>query len=348
MAVGHARYSTSGGAASWEAAQPHISAIERRAHRARAQRHAREHEPSARPPRGRGRAVPLEHRQRGGREGSSARRRRPRTIFASGIRRVMEDLSGAYAMVLASPDSLYAFRDPERHSTAVHRRAAGRPRLGRCPARRAASTSWARATCATWRPARSCASTRRACTPSRRVPAGRPRRVHLRVRVLRPPRQRDRRPERRTRLAATWVRILTQRGRPWRPTSCSACPTRACPPALGLRGRERHPVRRRHREEPLRGPHLHPAHPGHAAAGHPPEAEPAARGDRGQAPRGHRRLASCAATRRSKLVQMLRDAGAAGGAPAHREPGGEVAVLLRYRHRHARPAHRGEHDASTR
>ena len=28
MAVGHARYSTSGGAASWEAAQPHISAID--------------------------------------------------------------------------------------------------------------------------------------------------------------------------------------------------------------------------------------------------------------------------------------------------------------------------------
>ena len=30
----------------------------------------------------------------------------------NGIRRAMEDIEGAYAMVLASPDSLYAFRDP--------------------------------------------------------------------------------------------------------------------------------------------------------------------------------------------------------------------------------------------
>ena len=67
-------------------------------------------------------------------------------------------------------------------------------------------------------------------------------------------------------------------------------------------------------------------------------------GDRGQAPRGHRRQHRA----RQHVEEARADAarrGRDGGAPAHREPGGEVAVLLRHRHRHARPAHRGEHDA---
>ncbi len=111
VAVGHARYSTSGGAVSWEAAQPHIAAIDEV-------------------------LIALAH------NGTLVNTQRIRTQLISegvqfrsatdsevatktigfitqqthhlrdGIKRVMELLEGAYAMVLASPDSLYAFRDP--------------------------------------------------------------------------------------------------------------------------------------------------------------------------------------------------------------------------------------------
>ena len=76
VAVGHARYSTSGGAASWEAAQF---------------RSGTDSEVAAKVI---GQVTQATHHLR------------------NGIRRAMEDIEGAYAMVLASPDSLYAFRDP--------------------------------------------------------------------------------------------------------------------------------------------------------------------------------------------------------------------------------------------
>lgn len=111
VAVGHTRYSTSGGAASWEAAQPHISAIDETlvalAHngtlvntqRIRAQlidegvqlRSATDSEVAAK-------TIGLVTRRT--------------HHLRAGIKRMMELLEGAYAMVLASPDSLYAFRDP--------------------------------------------------------------------------------------------------------------------------------------------------------------------------------------------------------------------------------------------
>ena len=111
VAVGHARYSTSGGAASWEAAQPHISAIDDV-------------------------LIALAHngtlvntngiRTRLVGEGVQFRSCTDSEVAAKaigqvtrethhlreGIRRAMEEIEGAYAMVLASPDSLYAFRDP--------------------------------------------------------------------------------------------------------------------------------------------------------------------------------------------------------------------------------------------
>ena len=111
VAVGHARYSTSGGAASWEAAQPHISAIDDV-------------------------LIALAHngtlvntnaiRTRLIGEGVQFRSRTDSEVAAkvigvatqqshhlrTGIRHAMETLRGAYAMVLASADSLYAFRDP--------------------------------------------------------------------------------------------------------------------------------------------------------------------------------------------------------------------------------------------
>lgn len=111
VAVGHARYSTSGGSASWEAAQPHISAIDdiliALAHN--------------------GTLVNTnETRTRLIDQGVQFRSNTDSEVAAKaiglvtqqthhlrhGIRRAMETLEGAYAMVLASPDSLYAFRDP--------------------------------------------------------------------------------------------------------------------------------------------------------------------------------------------------------------------------------------------
>ena len=111
VAVGHARYSTSGGAASWEAAQPHISAIDDvlialahngtlvntnalRAHLVDEGVQFRSGTDSEVAAKAIGRVTQETHHLR------------------NGIRRAMEELSGAYAMVLASPDSLYAFRDP--------------------------------------------------------------------------------------------------------------------------------------------------------------------------------------------------------------------------------------------
>lgn len=111
VAVGHVRYSTSGAAASWEAAQPHISAIDDV-------------------------LVALAHngtlvntgelrdsladdcaRLRAGTDSEVAAKAIGQITqethhLRSGIRYAMEHLEGAYAMVLASPDSLYAFRDP--------------------------------------------------------------------------------------------------------------------------------------------------------------------------------------------------------------------------------------------
>ncbi|MGI6104710.1 MAG: amidophosphoribosyltransferase [Raoultibacter sp.] len=111
VAVGHTRYSTSGGGTSWEAAQPHISSIDTTlialAHngtlintntvRARLVdqgiqfRSFADSEVAAKTI---GSATSETHHLR------------------DGIRQMMTEVEGAYAMVLASPDSLYAFRDP--------------------------------------------------------------------------------------------------------------------------------------------------------------------------------------------------------------------------------------------
>ncbi len=111
VAVGHARYSTSGGAASWEAAQPHISAIDETlialAHNGTLVNtnairtrligegvHFRSATDSEVATKAIGLVTQRTHSLR------------------QGIRHAMETLRGAYSMVLASPDALYAFRDP--------------------------------------------------------------------------------------------------------------------------------------------------------------------------------------------------------------------------------------------
>ena len=88
VAVGHARYSTSGAAASWEAAQPHISAIDEI-------------------------LIALAHNGTLVNTNSLRARLIDEGIqLREGIRYAMQYMEGAYAMVLASPDTLYAFRDP--------------------------------------------------------------------------------------------------------------------------------------------------------------------------------------------------------------------------------------------
>ncbi len=111
VAVGHVRYSTSGGSGVWEAAQPHISAIDQtlialahngtlvntNAIRARMIDEGIQFRSSS------DSEVAAKIIGKVTRETSHLRR---------GIQFAMEHLEGAYAMVLASPDALYAFRDP--------------------------------------------------------------------------------------------------------------------------------------------------------------------------------------------------------------------------------------------
>ncbi|MFR1218461.1 MAG: amidophosphoribosyltransferase, partial [Eggerthella lenta] len=104
VAVGHARYSTSGGAASWEAAQPHISAIDdvliALAHNGTLiNTNAM-----------RTRLIDEGVQFRSGTDSEVAAKVIGQVTQAThhlrnGIRRAMEDIEGAYAMVLASPDS---------------------------------------------------------------------------------------------------------------------------------------------------------------------------------------------------------------------------------------------------
>jgi amidophosphoribosyltransferase len=111
VAIGHTRYSTSGGSASWEASQPHLSAIGDE-------------------------IIALAHngtlvntgalRARLVELGISFRSKTDSEVAAKligyftqeshhmreGIRRTMELVEGAYAMVLITQEALYAFRDP--------------------------------------------------------------------------------------------------------------------------------------------------------------------------------------------------------------------------------------------
>ena len=111
VSVGHVRYSTSGAAASWEAAQPHISAIDdvliALAHNGTLVN------TNALRTRLTGEGVQF----RAGTDSEVAAKAigwvtQETHHLRNGIRYAMEHLEGAYAMVLASPDSLYAFRDP--------------------------------------------------------------------------------------------------------------------------------------------------------------------------------------------------------------------------------------------
>ena len=111
VAVGHARYSTSGAAASWEAAQPHISAIDEILI-ALAHNGTLVNTNSLR-----ARLIDEGIQLRAGTDSEVAAKAigsvtQKTHHLREGIRYAMQYMEGAYAMVLASPDTLYAFRDP--------------------------------------------------------------------------------------------------------------------------------------------------------------------------------------------------------------------------------------------
>ena len=256
----------------------------RDAHRARAQWHAREHEQPARAPYRRGHPAACRHRLRSGREGHRQRHAAD-APFARGHPLRHGESRGRLRHGAGQPRLPLRLPRPQRHPPAVHRRAAGWPRLGRVlgnlrPGHRGRQLR-----------ARRRAGRDRALQQGRRhLRARRARRqareLHFRVRLLRPPRFGYGRAERlpgapqhgahpgargpgRRRFGARRARLRHSLGH-------------------GIFRRKRHSLFRRHREEPLRGPHVHPAHAGHAPAGHPPEAQPAAQRHRRQASRGHR------------------------------------------------------------
>ncbi|MGI6591001.1 MAG: amidophosphoribosyltransferase [Eggerthellaceae bacterium] len=111
VAIGHCRYSTSGGAGAWDAAQPHISAIDKVliavAHNGTLVNVADQ----------RAFLVSKGITLRSNTDSEVATKTigfvtRKTGHIRDGIRAVMEHLKGAYAMVLINPDCLYAFRDP--------------------------------------------------------------------------------------------------------------------------------------------------------------------------------------------------------------------------------------------
>lgn len=111
VAIGHVRYSTSGGVESWEAAQPHISAIDE-VLIALAHNGTLVNTNSLR-----AQLVDYGVTLRAGTDSEAAAKIIGEVTSSThslrdGIRKAMKMMRGAYAMVLASPDSLYAFRDP--------------------------------------------------------------------------------------------------------------------------------------------------------------------------------------------------------------------------------------------
>ena len=116
-------------------------------------------------------------------------------------------------------------------------------------------------------------------------------------------------------------------------------PESGVPAAVGLFAGVGHPLRPGLRQERLRRPHLHPAVADAAPARHPAQAQPARAHDPRQAPRRRRRLD------RARQHPARADPDAARvrggrGARAHQLAARAVAVLLRHRLRDAGRAHR--------
>ena len=111
VAVGHVRYSTSGGAGTWDSAQPHVFNIDVMLI-ALAHNGTLVNANALRPE-----LVEVGEHLRSNTDSEVAAKTigymtRKTHSLRKGIRAMMTRLKGAYAMILATPDSLYAFRDP--------------------------------------------------------------------------------------------------------------------------------------------------------------------------------------------------------------------------------------------
>jgi amidophosphoribosyltransferase len=111
IAIGHTRYSTSGGSSSWDAAQPHLSTIDDEiialAHNGTLTNTNQL----------RARLIERGISFRSSTDSEAAAKligdfTRETHHMREGIRKTMEIIEGAYAMVLITPQALYAFRDP--------------------------------------------------------------------------------------------------------------------------------------------------------------------------------------------------------------------------------------------
>ena len=184
----------------------------------------------------------------------SARRPRPR---AARCIEVLPQLEGAFSLVLMDEAHVIGVRDPQRLPAAVPRPA--RRRLGARVRDARRSTSSARTSSARSSRARWSSSTPSGvrASPLRRA---RPEALPVRVRLLRPPRHAALRPER-ARGPPAHGRGARRAGAGRRRHGDAGARVGHPRGARATPARQRHPVRRRPREEPLRRPHVHPAEP---------------------------------------------------------------------------------------
>ena len=294
LAVGHARYSTTG-ASTWDNAQPTFRPTADRLDRAGPQRQPDQHPRAAAAGRGAGRAhrrarLPrpqtLETTHQRHQPGHRAARRTTptRSLEESAV----EVLPAAARRVLASSGWTRTRCTPPATRRASGRWcSAGSSAAGWSPRRPRRSTSSVPRSSARSSPASWSRSTRTGCAAAgspRPAPKGclfefvylaRPdtlitgQRVHsVRVEIGR-------------RLAREF---------PADADLVIPVPESGTPAAIGYAEEQRHPLRHRPGEELLRRPHLHPALADDPAARHPAQAQPAARRDRGQAAGRRRRL----------------------------------------------------------
>ena len=306
VAVGHCRYSTSGGMGNWTSAQPHMSAIDEvlialahngtlvNTNRIRADLISKG----------------VEFRSNTDSEVACqviGYYTRETHHLTEGIKTAMEMIDGAYAMVLASPTALYAFRDPHGIRPLC---------LGKLPDDRGWVVS--SETCGLdivgaefvrdVRPGEiirindTGISTLQAIEP--REPRGC---IFEYVYFARPDSVIDGQSVYQAR--RNMGRILAREA-PVEADLVLGVPDSGVPGALGYSEASGIEFTRRHREEPLRRPHVHSAHAGNAPNGHSHQAQPAAERHRGQTSGGHRRLHR-ARQHVEEARRLLRQAGAA-------------------------------------
>ena len=156
----------------------------------------------------------------------------------------MRRIEGAYSLVIMTRDQLIARPRPDGRAAALHR-PHERKRLGNRLRIVRPRAPWHGAWTARSSPARWCivdAEGPRSFFPVH--PPAEARHLHLRIHLLRPPRQRPRRRTRSTAPAKRWARSSPANTRS-RPTSSSACPIRRRPPRSATRAKPASPTARR-------------------------------------------------------------------------------------------------------